>query len=132
MKRVIWKAINGSSHTPDEARVCQKGSAPEAAIDCHARPIKPETGESSRPLVKASQIATGGVILGSFRSIGRGRHTEDLVGYRKPCQLNDVLGQDTLCFAASIGDRKGGGQVGEGARLRGVESVHPIAAHRTQ
>lgn len=58
-KRVIWKAINGWSHAPDEARVCQKGSAPDAAIDCHARPIKPDTGEPRRPSEMVSQTAGG-------------------------------------------------------------------------
>ena len=57
VKRVIWKAITGSSHAPEEARVCQKGSAPDEAIDCHARPIKPETGDSRRPLEMASHTA---------------------------------------------------------------------------
>ena len=54
-KRVIWKAITGWSHTPDEARVCQKGSAPDAAIDCHARPIRPDTGGVRRPFETSSQ-----------------------------------------------------------------------------
>jgi len=59
VKRVIWKAITGSSHVPDEARVCQKGSAPDEAIDFHARPIMPDTGESRRPSETTSQIAGG-------------------------------------------------------------------------
>jgi hypothetical protein len=59
-KRVSWKAITGSSHAPDEASVCQKGSAPEEAIDCHARPIKPEVGESRSPVETTSQRAVEG------------------------------------------------------------------------
>lgn len=59
VKRVIWKAISGSSHVPEEASVCQKGSAPDAAMDCHARPIKPDTGESTRPFETTSQRAGG-------------------------------------------------------------------------
>ena len=58
-KRVIWKAITGSSHAPDEASVCQKGSAPDAAMDCHARPIKPDTGAPRRPFEMVSQTPGG-------------------------------------------------------------------------
>ena len=59
LKRVIWKVMTGSSHVPDEARVCQNGSAPEEAMDCHARPIKPEIGDSRRPVEMTSQTAGG-------------------------------------------------------------------------
>lgn len=59
VKRVIWKAITGSSHAPEEASVCQNGSAPDEAIDCHARPIKPDTGASRRPSETVSQRAGG-------------------------------------------------------------------------
>jgi hypothetical protein len=66
LKRVIWKVITGSSHEPDEASVCQKGSAPEAAIDFHARPIKPEMGDERRPLEMVSQRAKGSNTSGTF------------------------------------------------------------------
>ena len=80
VKRVIWKAINCSSHAPEEASVCQKGSAPDEAIDCHARPIKPETGASSRPLEMVSQRAGGVDIRVVSRNAG-GRPTKNLVGH---------------------------------------------------
>ena len=44
-KRVIWKAITGSSHAPDEASVCRKDSVPDAAIDCHTGPMREHLGD---------------------------------------------------------------------------------------
>lgn len=50
-----WNAITGESHAELAARVCQNGVAPDEAIDFHARPSKPDTGLTRRPLETLSQ-----------------------------------------------------------------------------
>src|SRR5882724_10133256 len=80
LKRVIWNVITGSSHAPDEASVCQNGSAPEEAIDCHPRPSKPETGDWRRPLEMVSQRAAGGGFLRGIPSKRGGRESYRRLG----------------------------------------------------
>lgn len=39
--------MSGWSQTLPSNKDCQKGVAPEDESDCHARPMRPDTGESN-------------------------------------------------------------------------------------